>query len=92
MNRGGQVALCSELWCSSLVRWAHIHFIVKNSRLSVFEREEGQKHLTDKRFDIVTAEGQEVSCLEGTHRTSLSGFQARGWLPFCVPSVAAMLP
>lgn len=85
------MTLCSELWCS-LVRWAHIHFIVGNSRLNMFEREEGQKHLTDKRFDIVTAEGREVSCLEGTHRTSLSCFQALGWLAFCVPSAAAVLP
>lgn len=56
----------------------------------MFEREEGQEHLTDKRFGFVTAEGQEVSCLEGTHRPSLPSFQARtGWL--CVPSAAAVL-
>lgn len=50
----------------------------------MFEREEGKEHLTDKRFDIVTAEGQEVSCLEGTHRTGLSAFRHwAGWLFVC---------
>lgn len=70
-------------------------FIRRSSRLKIFEREEGQEHLTDKRFDFVTAEGQEVSCLEGTHRPSLPRFQARtGWLfvcVLCVPSAVAVL-
>lgn len=32
-------------------------FLWRSSRLNMFEREEGQEHLIDKRFDFVTAEG-----------------------------------
>jgi hypothetical protein len=54
----------------------------------LFEREEGQEHLTDKRLDIVTVEGRTGSVPLGrdTHifTVQLPGTGVAGWLFVCI--------
>lgn len=70
---------CSELRLSLLLwlplKWLkYVCIDLQTEELDIFQRQEREEQLTDKRFDIVTAEGkegQEMSSSEGAYGSLL---------------------